>query len=256
MNVQLHANLEQRQNRPVTTKQRKSDAVFQDLKRRILTGDMGSDTPITEQALAHRYECSQGTVREALLQLQECGLVVRRGYRGTYVTDPGLVEAMLLLKLRTEIEIAGLAKSALNVTPGQLDDLRDMDHQLEECRTQQDVFSCAELDRNLHLKLFKIAEMPVLEPMLIRASVMLQRLMLPSPRPKSLWQSPAIVPHSVIFDAVETGDAQVATNAIKAHILSNAVLLAPHFYGTDAERLQKSFEDGTNRFASLMAVGA
>ena len=66
---------------------RKSDAVYQDLKRQILTGEMTSESPITEQSLAQDYGCSQSTIREALMLLQECGLVVRRGYQGTYVTD-------------------------------------------------------------------------------------------------------------------------------------------------------------------------
>ena len=71
---------------------RKSDAVYQDLKRMILTGLLTSDSPITEQALAQEYGCSQSTIREALMALQEYGLVVRRGYQGTFVTDPSLLD--------------------------------------------------------------------------------------------------------------------------------------------------------------------
>ncbi|WP_299811843.1 GntR family transcriptional regulator [uncultured Roseibium sp.] len=222
---------------------RKSDSVYQDLKRKILTGEMTSHSPITEQSLAHDYGCSQGTIREALMQLQQYGLVIRRGYQGTYVTDPSLLEARLLLKLRIDIEATGVTEAVKRVTPGQLSELRELDRKFEECRMQRDVFGCAEVDRCLHLKLFQIAEMPILEPMLVRTTMILQRVMLPTPRPAASWAQPPVTRHRAIFDALETRDVHQTIDALKAHILSSAILLAPHFYGRDLVHLRDEYDN-------------
>ncbi len=220
---------------------RKSDAVYQDLKRKILTGELTSDSPITEQALAQDYACSQSTIREALMLLQENGLVIRRGYQGTFVTDPTVLEAKLMLKQRLDIESTGIIEAAKLVTPRQIEDLRDLDHQCEACRERRDVFGFGEVDRFLHLKLFRIARMPVLEPVLVRTTMMLQRVMLPAPKPDAAWSRSNMTPHKAVLDALEARDTMGALNALQEHILSGAVLLAPHFYGSDLGKLQAEY---------------
>jgi DNA-binding GntR family transcriptional regulator len=221
---------------------RKSDAVYQDLKRRILTGEMTSDSPITEKSLAQDFGCSQSTIREALMRLQECGLVVRRGYQGTYVTELSLPEARLMLKLRVSIEVAGVAEAVKFVTQCELDDLRELGCQFEARRLQRDVFACAEVDRTLHLKLFEIARMPVLEPVLVRTFMILQRVMLSTPRSDASWTRPDVTHHPAIFDALAARDTDATIDALTSHILSSAVLLAPHVYGTDVAQLQEEVD--------------
>ncbi|MCV0427845.1 MAG: GntR family transcriptional regulator [Roseibium sp.] len=233
---------------------RKCDAVYQDLKRKILTGELTSDSLITEQSLAQDYQCSQSTIREALMLLQEFGLVDRRGYQGTFVTNPSTLEAMLLLKLRIDMETTSVIEAAKNITARQLQELRDLDQQFEECRLRRDVFGCSELDRNLHLKLFKIAEMPTLEPVLLRTTMMLQRIMLPTPRPEAAWRRQNVTSHQDILNALEKQDVQEVKNAMKAHILSSAVVLAPHFYGRDLDQLQKNFDKEPAQIAALAGL--
>lgn len=61
--------------------------------------------------------CSQGTVREALLRLQEDGLVIRAGRRGTTVTPLDADAASEMLALRRRIETRGAARAAAHATP-------------------------------------------------------------------------------------------------------------------------------------------
>ncbi|TYC51211.1 GntR family transcriptional regulator [Rhodobacterales bacterium] len=230
---------------------RKCDSVYQDLKRKILTGELTSDSPITEQSLAQDYGCSQSTIREALLILQQYGLVIRRGYQGTFVTDPGSVEAMLLLKLRTDIEVTGIAKAATRITQDQICNLRSMAERYNQSRKRRDVFLGAELDRGFHLTLFRTSEMPVLEPMLLRSIMMLQLVLLKVPRSEQAWNSPPITRHSSILDALDRRDVDGSVEAMRDHILSSATLLAPHIYGTDTQKLRRTFEQEPERFSSL-----
>ena len=55
---------------------RPREAVYATLKRRILLNDLEPGAALTELGLAQELMCSQGTVREALLRLQEDGLVL------------------------------------------------------------------------------------------------------------------------------------------------------------------------------------
>lgn len=232
-------------------RQRKSASVFQDLKRKILTGILTSDSPITEQSLAQDYACSQSTVREALMHLQEHGLVIRRGYQGTFVTDPSLLEARLMLKLRLDIEVTGISEAVKKITSAHLAELYELDRHFEECRAHRDVFGCAEYDQALHQKLFEVADMPALVPMLLRSTLGLQRVMLSKPRPDSAWARPNVTPHRAILGALEEQNAAEATRALKAHILSSAVLLAPQFYGTDLDQLHENYENEPNQIVAL-----
>jgi predicted transcriptional regulator len=65
--------------RSTSVRSPKAGAAFNALKRDIMLGTLAPGTGLTELELAAHFQCSQGTVREALLQLQEEGLVRRRG---------------------------------------------------------------------------------------------------------------------------------------------------------------------------------
>src|SRR4029434_3333263 len=74
-------------------KERKSNAVYHSVKRAILLRRLEPGQALLEQQIAAAMGCSQGTVREALLRLEQDGLVARRGYRGTVVSTTSLEEA-------------------------------------------------------------------------------------------------------------------------------------------------------------------
>ena len=64
---------------------KRSHALFEALEKEIVLGTLKPEQALTEMDLAQRFECSQGTVREALMRLNEEGLVNRLPNRGTTV---------------------------------------------------------------------------------------------------------------------------------------------------------------------------
>ncbi|MBW8682675.1 GntR family transcriptional regulator, partial [Klebsiella pneumoniae subsp. pneumoniae] len=88
----------------------KASAVFDSLKRDIMLGELRAGEPLTELDLAARFQCSQGKVREALLQLQEEGLVRRQGHRGTLVSACTVDEAVEMFRVRQQIECNGIIR--------------------------------------------------------------------------------------------------------------------------------------------------
>jgi len=93
------------------------DAAYATLKRRIMLNELKPCDRITELALAQDLGCSQGAVREALLRLQEDGLVIRAGHRGTTVTPLDPEEADEIIALRRRLEMRGALRAARAATP-------------------------------------------------------------------------------------------------------------------------------------------
>ena len=90
---------------------RKSEEVYTILRKRIVLSDIHDNQTITEMEIAAATGCSQSTVREALLRLQEEGLVVRKAYRGSVVSPISINEAQAFLKLRAQLESEALVHS-------------------------------------------------------------------------------------------------------------------------------------------------
>jgi DNA-binding GntR family transcriptional regulator len=81
--------------------------VFQSLKEAVFTGELQPGEPIREMHVARSMQVSQATVREALVQLQQTGLVVREPNRRTTVSAFSREEIRDRLQMRIALE--GLA---------------------------------------------------------------------------------------------------------------------------------------------------
>ena len=157
---------------------RRADQVHMALRRAILFRDLPPGEQLLEQTLAAEHGCSQGTVREALLRLAEEGLVARRGYRGTFVTDTSLAEAAQMVRVRLTIE-HGVAQ---RIAAGEAD-LADprvaaLLQAMDEAHGAGDLYRCSELDREFHATLAEIAGMGLLRPMLWRCALHIHRFTL------------------------------------------------------------------------------
>jgi DNA-binding GntR family transcriptional regulator len=88
---------------PLAAPKRKVGDVHDWLKKQIMLSSFMPGQPLVELEIAATMGCSQGTVREAMLRLQEDGLIVRNGYRGTIVTPISASEARAFLGLRAHL---------------------------------------------------------------------------------------------------------------------------------------------------------
>ncbi|MEP3046485.1 MAG: GntR family transcriptional regulator [Roseibium sp.] len=206
---------------------RKSSFVYQDMKRKILIGDLTSDSPITEQSLAHDYDCSQSTIREVLLSLQEEGLVIRRGYQGTYVTETTNDEAAVMLRLRQNIETAAMVRVQKNITPDCMAHMRKLSDMYDDNRQKRDVFGVSEADIEFHLTLLQIADMPVLEPVLLRTMLHLHRFIITRNNGSIIWLKDVKASHTAILDAIEADDNDQLYQLVMEHTTTNIIEITP-----------------------------
>lgn len=209
---------------------KKSWTIYQSLKRKIILGDLTPESPFTEQSLASDFGCSQGTIREALLLLQEDGLVDRRGYQGTYVTRTSDMEAIMLVRLRVKLECAGVEQALSHISGADMTHLRSLASLYLDCLKRGDVFSCTEVDRALHMAIFNLSRMPMLMPILKRTLLQLHRFTVSRHRGNVFWAKPEEDIHGFILDAIEYGSAEYAKSTLIDHIAASLSGSAPEVY--------------------------
>ena len=196
---------------------RPADLVYASVKRRIMLNELKPKAVLTELGLAGEIGCSQGTIREALLRLQEDGLVVRTGRRGTMVTRLNADEAHEMLALRRRIETRGALKAARNVDDRALADLASIRATMKQAAKADDEYALIEADRELHLRIFRLAGLDALEQILARCIMHSHRCKLWAPgHRRSLAETARR--HDILIECLVARDGEGLAQALGRHI--------------------------------------
>lgn len=195
----------------------KSAAAFNALKRDIMLGILPAGTALTELDLAAHFSCSQGTVREALLQLQEEGLVRRQGHRGTQVSECTEAEAVEMFRVRQQIECNGIVRALQAPSRALVPDLKRLFAEMMDAARAGDELELAAFDRDFHRRIFQDAQLPALDPILHRCLVHNHRFKISrSTTPRDLVATAQR--HGSIIEVIDGGDVAKASAALHHHI--------------------------------------
>ncbi|SDA98157.1 GntR family transcriptional regulator [Mesorhizobium qingshengii] len=203
--------------RPSVSRPPKAATVFNALKRDIMLGNLAAGTSLTELELAAHFQCSQGTVREALLQLQEEGLVRRQGHRGTQVSECTADEAIEMFRLRTQIECSGLSRTMRSPDRSLIPDLNAMLDDMLAAADADDELQLASIDRDFHRRILESANLSALDPILHRCLVHNHRFKISRSKMARDLRATALR-HRSIIEAIESGNVVNAITAMRHHI--------------------------------------
>jgi DNA-binding GntR family transcriptional regulator len=184
---------------------RPRDAIYAAVKRRIVLNELRPGVVLTELALAADLGCSQGPVREALMRLQEDGLVLRKGHRGTVVTPLNPDEAEEILALRRRIEIRAAPRAAGAVDAAALERLYRLRALMRAAADAGDEYRLIELDTEFHLEIFRLAGLRALEQILVRCMLHSHRQKLWEPRHRRPLHETA-ARHDGLYDLLAARD--------------------------------------------------
>lgn len=196
----------------------KAQEVFLTLRGAILAGDFKPGDPLKEAHLAQQLHVSQVPIREALLQLEHLGLVVRVPDKGTTVTKLTRAEMLDLLDVRVHLEDLAFRLAAKNLDRVALKKLRDAATKFEKKVAQNDYFGSAEADLNFHEVVWDLSGNQFLKETLDRlciswlAFVSLHRHM----TQETLQQSAGN--HGFLIEVLESGDTAAISRAIREHL--------------------------------------
>ncbi|EYT55494.1 GntR family transcriptional regulator [Leucobacter sp. UCD-THU] len=215
------------------------DRLSVDLERLILEGELapGEKLP-AERELAQHLGVSRVSIREALRELENRGLIDRKPGRGTIVLRPGeratIADDLLdtvaalrpeihdIMELRAIVEPPIARLTASRATQRDLAQLRELVESMEKDVTKE---RYAELDRAFHQSIAQYTHNPLLA--LINEQIAQQI----APSRASRYQTKerreaSSVAHRRIFEAIAEGDGDLAESEARAHVLDIAQQIA------------------------------
>lgn len=145
-------------------------SIVAELKKAIDEGFYGHGQRLpAERDLATHFGASRTTVREALRQLEQQGLILRRIGSGTFVQKPGrpdvdniaeLTSPLELIEVREAIEPHLARLVVVHASAKDLDSLENALADLEACNGDQEAFSRA--DEAFHAMLAEVTGNPLM----------------------------------------------------------------------------------------------
>lgn len=217
-----------RSNLPFPLGRNKSQIVYDAILRMIMVGELQSGAQMAESQLADEFACSQATVRDALMRLQEDGLVQRAGYRGTTLCRIDQREADEMLAIRIRLEGQGAGYAASMCQPADIADLEALVSSMEEAAGVGDSYRLRTEDAAFHLRLFSISGLKALEPILRRCLLYNQRAKMAETANEIAVLKNTATRHRTIVEALKSASASGLREALEQHILTiGAALPAP-----------------------------
>jgi len=197
------------------------DTVYQKIKNAIRKRYIRQGSQLVEGSLAQKLGVSRTPVRSAIKRLEAEGLVNSIPNRGAFVITPTLQEIEETFLVRGHLEQMAVRLTALTITAEQVAILNEL---IDE---EEKVFNLHNLDEyyivndTFHQKIAEFSENSVLtsyiEELLDRTRIF---LILFDPFSK-LSISPSLEDHKAIISALAQHDADLAADAVAAHIRSS-----------------------------------
>ena len=202
---------------PSTTR---ADTVFTDLRQRIVEGDIGTGSKLSEPELAKYYEISRSTLRDALSRLEGCGLLERKANIGYRVVTLSTEQLLEIFRVRESLEGMACRLAAHNMTSKLIEDLKHLleVHNQYESLQQGQAYIQEEGDLDFHFCIVMGSGNKLLIRLLCEELYYLVRMYrfqfgMASPRAKR-----AFCEHYHIIQAIEDQDGELAEILMRRHI--------------------------------------
>jgi DNA-binding GntR family transcriptional regulator len=124
---------------------------------RILTGELRPSSKLQQQQLAEEYKVGQGMVREALLLLQQLGLVEVVENRGFFVSQMNAEKLLEAYELRELHDGLAARRCCGRITPDQVEELQAMARRIHQLGLEDQEMEMGLLDRAWHDRLVEIS---------------------------------------------------------------------------------------------------
>jgi DNA-binding GntR family transcriptional regulator len=188
--------------------------VFDSLRQAIIKGDVKEGQHLRQDEIARAFNISRIPVREALLKLEQHGLVKAQRYKGAVVSTLSFDDAAEIFSFRALLEPEVIRRAVPRMTPEVLEEARAC---CEAFAQSTDPMQWGDLNRRFHGTLYAASALPyhleVLNNAMDRADRYLRAQLLLSD-----GMARANREHTEIVDACAAGDADRAADLTRQHI--------------------------------------
>jgi DNA-binding GntR family transcriptional regulator len=199
------------------------DAIYRDLRDRIVAGEITPGSRLSVPALAQKYHVSRSPVREAVLRLVQSGIARQSLHAGAVVAPVDLGELVGVYEAREGLEWAAARLAAARQERGLRRRLLEILTEHEQVAATGDFARHVELDAAFHRAVRQAAHSLLVESMLDDIQDRVVIAMRSTSVSGGMRQ--AVADHRRIFEAVSAGDVEAAGAAASGHIARLTALL-------------------------------
>ena len=187
------------------------------LRAAILEGALQPGRALVEREIAEMYGVSKTPVREALKQLQSTGLVVVNAYQGVSVRRPDDTLVHELYTARATTEPSAVGMTAARLGPARHDGARKAFEEAAALVGAGETHGLGAANRRFHRELYTACGNTFLCNFLDQLQDLTAFVAGLGWRLRATFEEEA-AEHAAILDAVEQGDAELATRLTRQHI--------------------------------------
>lgn len=205
------------------------DQAYDQIKRRIVSGDLRAGAFLTEQELSKSLGMSKTPVRVALERLEQEGFVRVSPQRGIVVRELSTVEIADQFELRLALEGFAMSRLAGQLSSDQIERIEASLAQQHEAARVHDVGSMVTLDTGFHLLFCEfLGNREICRAMGLlrdRISIVMGRVFIESDAERIFG---SLNEHRAIARAVISGNPELALKRLAKHFESGKhILIAP-----------------------------
>ena len=194
---------------------------FDALRDAIVRGDIAPNTRLVESDLSSTFEMSRGAVRNALIRLEQEGLVVRERHRGARVRQVSDAEAVEILQARAVLEGLAVRQTAERIDADGAARIQACLARHRDLLEQGDLLGASDANAELHATLLELSGNGTARRLIRTLNAQTVRyqyrtILIPGRPARSLAE------HTAIVEAVVEGRPDDAENAMRHHLLSVA----------------------------------
>ncbi len=195
------------------------DEVVRSLSSTILAGELRPGDRLTVIPLSQEFGVSQSTTREALLMLEQRGLVKSNPRHGAFVTRLSEQAAVDLCRMRALLEAYTITLGGQAITDSTLDALRGQVEAMRQCLLPRDLPQLIQCDLAFHQLIAALGGSEMLLEVWSRLNGRIGALILRSMETKALSRDDLAGYHSEVVDALATCDVELGRRAIIQHYI-------------------------------------
>lgn len=200
------------------------ESLVDDLRERILSGEIGEGEALVQDSIAEDYAVSRMPVREALRQLEACGLVSMRTHKGAVVRTVPTERIAEMFELRSLLEGELLRRAIPNLTDADLKEASDALRALEDAYRGGDLAAFGRLNWAFHRALYapagRGATLEILDSINLQLERYVRLHLVLTDGIKAAEKE-----HRELLKLCATGETGKAVDYLRAHIEATAIAL-------------------------------
>lgn len=193
------------------------NAVYQELKKGIMTLHLTPGTEMSTQEIATKLQVSRTPVREAFIQLQKEGLVETIPQKGTKVSRINIRRVEQERFLRESLELAVISLFLKKAEAADFQKLRANIQEQRVCFNDKNYAEFVHCDNEFHRMLFEVAEQQLSWELISNYNGHYDRLRILTIQDDDTITG-TINQHEKIVDLVEQRNVEVVYDELKNHV--------------------------------------